>query len=611
MTMNLQLLTWPLLATQIIISSLFMAGFISIYQELSHVAEQQTSHMKRFGGRWLLLLASIGIGTLFHLMGYHVVLNAMMFHNMGLFLLVFTLFDTDMAWWEFGTRIVALLAVWSMHHAGNFDRPQFAISIVLLLIGVGIMWLYGNRLRYRRWFNFGMMFYMSMAFWLLLPRFSAGIEMSTKIAWQAILMFMVMDIAATSYWVHRYHVGQVNARIAHSAHYDALTNAKSYTLYQEEITHLFNLAQQNHEALTLATLDVDHFKQINDTYGHLAGNAVLSGVAETLMNVLKESGDDRYLYRTGGEEFTILFQDRSAEQVRSMVQTIWQAVREQRFDYRGYDVKVTVSIGVTAMTHKSDTVENLYRRADDSLYQSKRNGRDAVTIDGQTLGGKQHDTTVATYVFSPQRVVKPMNGKLDCMASELLVRYYDYAHKRWVEPGYFFVTVATQLRMLAYLIKETQFDTVIVNLNEFQFQSEQTLVLLETFRRQHPSLANIVIEMQRMPSRDVLIDLAPKYHQLQVQLVIDTITATSKAHEFDAVLPYVDGLKFSLKTQETHQQKVRDALVVWSEIAHQNGLYLIVKGIENQQEVDWLVENQLADYLQGYFFDRPVLPRIE
>ncbi|GAA3612582.1 hypothetical protein GCM10022296_15370 [Secundilactobacillus similis DSM 23365 = JCM 2765] len=614
MVMNLHLLSLPMFITQLIIASIFMSGFVSLYQELGQFLGGQKANWARIGSRVLLMVFSLGVGSLFHFMGYYVYYNAMMFHNMGLFILVFTMFDTDLKIWEYLIRAIALISVWSMHHMGHFDRPQFAISLILLGIALIALQRYGKQFRYNIWLNGGLTVYISIAFWLLLPRVSAGMQVSTAICMQAILMFILMDVAASNYWLHRHRVGVETGKMAQLVNYDSLTNAKTYALYQHEITTLFNDAKQRNEPLTLVALDVDHFKQINDYYGHLAGNDVLVGVAQTLEHVLEKYGYNRYVYRTGGEEFNIVFADKRPDDVMSIIDECWHAVQKAHYSYEEYDINVTISMGVTAMTDQDASVEDIYRRADDNLYQSKRNGRNTVTVDGETRDRNHRDAILSTYVFCPQSVMKvTADGEATPMSNELLLRNYSYEHRRWVVPEHFQVSVKTQIDLMTQLLDYKHCFSISMNLDEAQFIDPATPKALAAFRKAQPTLDYMVVEMEEWPSLTDLKSVLAEYRQADIKLVIDDVALNTNLEELDYLLPYVDGLKFTMTANDVarDRERLQTRLVYWSRIAKQYDLLFVVKGVENQEEVDWLQEHQITAYMQGYYFDRPVLPRVE
>lgn len=122
---------------------------------------------------------------------------------------------------------------------------------------------------------------------------------------------------------------------------------------------------------TLVMCDVDHFKAINDRYGHVAGDKVLRATATLLAGTVR--GAD-FVARAGGEEFIVLLPGAALAQGCAVAEKLRLAVQEAGFRYRGEPVRVTMSCGVAACTG-NDTLETLYERADAALYQAKAQGR--------------------------------------------------------------------------------------------------------------------------------------------------------------------------------------------------------------------------------------------
>ena len=124
-------------------------------------------------------------------------------------------------------------------------------------------------------------------------------------------------------------------------------------------------------------LDVDHFKNVNDTYGHLAGDAVLTNTAQTIKSTLREI--DR-LGRYGGEEFLVILPETDGQQATKSAERIRKAVKDSMTDYENNTLKVTVSIGVAVIQSTDNNENDLINRADDALYSAKGKGRDRVVL---------------------------------------------------------------------------------------------------------------------------------------------------------------------------------------------------------------------------------------
>ncbi len=131
--------------------------------------------------------------------------------------------------------------------------------------------------------------------------------------------------------------------------------------------------------LTLLLVDIDHFKSVNDKWGHPAGDKVLREVANALVRAFPRRSD--LVARYGGEEFACVLPETPAEDARTLADRMRQAIRGREIDVGGTKVKVTVSVGVAALG-EGDGVAELVARADKALYEAKHGGRDRVSFAG-------------------------------------------------------------------------------------------------------------------------------------------------------------------------------------------------------------------------------------
>ena len=127
--------------------------------------------------------------------------------------------------------------------------------------------------------------------------------------------------------------------------------------------------------LAFLTLDIDHFKKINDTYGHDAGDEVLKRFAERLKDLTREYD---VVARTGGEEFCIIAPFSEESQIVPFAERIRRMVGEMKVPVADGDVSLTVSIGVASTVDKPATPQDLFKRSDRRLYEAKRNGRNRI-----------------------------------------------------------------------------------------------------------------------------------------------------------------------------------------------------------------------------------------
>ena len=160
------------------------------------------------------------------------------------------------------------------------------------------------------------------------------------------------------------------ARIEHLAHYDALTNLPNRTLFQRHAEGL--LLETEGRQFAILYIDVDEFKRINDTLGHLIGDEFLKGVAERLRQSV---GSDDFIARLGGDEFAILQNGiDSAEDVHALVARIYSALRTP-FDCDGHQLSGDASIGIAIAPRDGSDLLDLLKNADLAMYAAKAAGR--------------------------------------------------------------------------------------------------------------------------------------------------------------------------------------------------------------------------------------------
>ncbi len=158
------------------------------------------------------------------------------------------------------------------------------------------------------------------------------------------------------------------------AHRDAVTGIANRLAYEERVALEFHRSQRSNSPLSLAVLDLDHFKKINDTYGHRAGDKILRSIAELCFKRIRNTD---LIARYGGEEFVLLFPDTELENATNVCDDIRRLIEKASFSYNGSRVRVTVSIGVTVL-ELAETIDECFERADQAVYSAKNAGRNRV-----------------------------------------------------------------------------------------------------------------------------------------------------------------------------------------------------------------------------------------
>lgn len=162
-----------------------------------------------------------------------------------------------------------------------------------------------------------------------------------------------------------------------SALRDGLTKLYNKRYFLERLDSELKFAQRHEAALSLLMLDLDHFKQINDTHGHLAGDTVLATVANVLHKAVR---NEDVVARFGGEELAIILRATGIEPARLMAERLRKLVETTHVPVEGKDIKATVSIGLAGYpSTPCNTLEELVDAADKALYRAKHAGRNRVS----------------------------------------------------------------------------------------------------------------------------------------------------------------------------------------------------------------------------------------
>jgi diguanylate cyclase (GGDEF)-like protein len=173
----------------------------------------------------------------------------------------------------------------------------------------------------------------------------------------------------------RHQAMSVEAKLTWDATHDPLTNLHNRACLMQEAAQAFSTARRYRTDLVFAMLDIDHFKRVNDTYGHQTGDKVLKTVAQVVQRELRET--DR-LGRFGGEEFFCIFPHASQEAAWQCAERIRQAVAAAEVREGEAGVQVTISIGLARMADAHASWEDLLKSADEALYQAKAGGRNCI-----------------------------------------------------------------------------------------------------------------------------------------------------------------------------------------------------------------------------------------
>jgi diguanylate cyclase (GGDEF)-like protein len=173
------------------------------------------------------------------------------------------------------------------------------------------------------------------------------------------------------------------AREQRLARTDALTSVNNRRYIFELAAHELSVAVRYHQPLSVLMFDVDHFKKVNDTFGHAAGDRVLQRLAQVVCREIR-SPDVIGRYG-GGDEFVILLPQTGIQEAKRLAERIRASVSAMRVDSARGQITLTISIGIAELVQNDEqsvTVKDLFSYADQALYLAKRSGRNCIRVFG-------------------------------------------------------------------------------------------------------------------------------------------------------------------------------------------------------------------------------------
>jgi diguanylate cyclase (GGDEF)-like protein len=187
-------------------------------------------------------------------------------------------------------------------------------------------------------------------------------------------IYWLVSVPIKREYAKRLHAEERASELGQLAITDSLTRTRNRRGITIAVLEAMAHAERYGHPLSVAMLDIDHFKDVNDSYGHKAGDRVLEGVAAILVEALRMPDK---VGRYGGEEFLLVLPETGLKETGKIAERIRAAVSEAEFDIGDKKIKLTISVGAT-LFEKGEDLEQLLSRADRALYEAKQSGRNLV-----------------------------------------------------------------------------------------------------------------------------------------------------------------------------------------------------------------------------------------
>lgn len=208
--------------------------------------------------------------------------------------------------------------------------------------------------------------------WLIIQELSGIRPIEDMINNPGIYLYLGIG-TALAFLIFGFYVGSYEKKIEEQALVDPLTGQGNRNKFYLIAEYELERSHRYQNKLSLAILDIDHFKKINDNYGHTIGDSVLKGVADTITSTLRKADTS---VRWGGEEFLFIMPGATVKEASEISERIRRNIETGTYHK---NIKVTVSIGITEYIG-GDTLDFMIKRADKALYEAKNSGRNLIAL---------------------------------------------------------------------------------------------------------------------------------------------------------------------------------------------------------------------------------------
>ncbi|MCK9371921.1 MAG: EAL domain-containing protein [Sulfuricurvum sp.] len=418
-------------------------------------------------------------------------------------------------------------------------------------------------------------------------------------------------------------------QIYHLANFDSLTGLPNRAQLQNYFNHTLNLSKRNNTPFVVMFLDLDHFKEINDTLGHTIGDRMLVESAKRFRSLIS---DVDIVARLGGDEFIIVLSDTDAHGAERLLQKLFEAISHP-YHIEQYGLNISASVGIAIYPTDGKDIETLSKNADTAMYRAKQEGRNGYrffTEEMQTSSLRNLRLNNALrnalknnefhLLYQPQISIQA--GKV--IGAEALIRW-NHPELGNVSPAEF-IPVAEE-NGLILPIGEWVLRTAIAQVREWMEGGQSPIVMsvnLSTVQFRHHDLPNLVsriLHENNVPAEYLELELTESmathnphsaitimnnFHARGIRMSIDDFgtgySSLSYLKQFKIYKLKIDQSFVRDITTDADDKAIVSAVI---NMAHSLGLQTIAEGVETLEQLRYLRE-QGCDEIQGYYFSKPI-----
>lgn len=419
-------------------------------------------------------------------------------------------------------------------------------------------------------------------------------------------------------------------RIWHEANFDALTDLPNRRMFQQKLIDGMNKANQSDTLLALLLLDLDGFKQVNDSLGHSTGDLLLKEVADRIKNCLYH---DDTVARLGGDEFTVILEGiKQVNSIETIAKKILTALNKP-FVLKDHTIHISTSIGITVYPVDTQETDTLLKNADQAMYAAKHIGKNCyqfftadmqkdIETKIQTLHGLRSALQNNEFELHYQPIIDLITGQVH--KAEALIRWI-HPEQGCISPLEFIPVVEESglivpigdwaFNQAALFLKDLQAThhpefqiSINVSPKQFQITSNHQGQPKPFWITKHVS-HGIIIEITENLVLDLTDGVKSQLNQIReagIQTAIDDFGTgySSLAYLKKFQIDYIKiDRSFVSNIEKNDSDKVLCEVII--QMAHKLGFKVVAEGIETQKQLDFLFSLG-CDYGQGFYLSKPL-----
>ncbi|MEN8180779.1 MAG: EAL domain-containing protein [Pseudomonadota bacterium] len=417
-------------------------------------------------------------------------------------------------------------------------------------------------------------------------------------------------------------------RLQHMAQHDFLTDLPNRFLFEDRLEHAINRAKRNRTLVALLFLDLDRFKNINDSLGHIVGDHLLIEVAHRIQSLVREEDT---LARLGGDEFTIILESITEQRQAAVIAEKIIENMKLPIPVDGHELFVTCSIGISTYPQDGEEQSQLIKNADAAMYKAKEDGRNKFRFYSSELSSRLYrrfelegelrralERNQFSLHYQPQ--VSGQDERI--IGAEALIRW-THPEKGLIPPGEF-LSIADESGLLSTL-EAWIIDDACRQLKEWKEQKLPPIKLAVNLSSELISYHDIANRVSAALEREQLSSAALQFEITETNLVEHTelLISNLKALKDLGISIAIDDFgtgyssmaylkRFAVSKLKIDQSFVRDIAIDPNDKAivkavilmgHSLGLSITAEGVETEEQKVYLTE-QGCDELQGYLFSK-------